>query len=211
MRKTIAVCAAVAALGGSAGAAGPAGAATLNKCRASSTSGGAKVLVRSSAAVVFAKRGNTYGCVYSGSPIRQLLDEGGGIKNGKGDDTVKPIIAGRYVAYASYGSAIGDEFDRVIVWDLKVGRLASRSSSNSVHSLVVKSNGSVAWTQNSVVEPADQARTVFEVHALSVPDHTDDQLLDRGDDIDPRSLALSADRLFVTWTRGGAPKSAGLN
>ena len=187
--------------------AAPADAATRNKCRTSSTTGGAKIIKRSSAVVVFTKRLGYYGCAYSGGPIKQLLDEGGGIDERGGS---APQISGRYVAYATLGSAIGDEFDRVVVWDLKEGKLKYRASSNFVVDLVVKANGSVAWTQGSVVDEAEGQPQVYEVRALSAVDRQGDLLLDRGADIDPRSLALTADREQVNWTRGGTRRSAPL-
>ena len=180
-----------------------------NKCRTSSTTGGARVVERTSSAVVFTKRDGVYGCVYSGGPIKRLLDEGGGIKLGRGGD-VAPEISGRYVAYATYGSAIGDEFDRVVVWDLKVGKVRFELGSNIVRALAVKSNGSVAWIQGSVVEPANRDVPVYEVHALSAADREGDLLLDRGSDISPGTLGLSANREAVMWTRGGAQRSSSL-
>ena len=187
--------------------AAPAEAESRNKCRTSSTTGGAKIVKRTSAVVMFTKRLGYYGCAYSGGPIRQLLDEGGGI-HVRGDSA--PQISGRYVAYATLGSAIGDEFDRVVVWDLKAGRLAFRASSNSVVKLAVKANGSVAWTQGSVVAEPDGTPQVYEVHAASMAIREGDVLLDRGADVDPRSLALTPERESIRWTRGGATRTAPL-
>ena len=179
-------------------------AAAANKCRTSSTTGGAKIVKRTAAVVVFTKRLGYYGCAYGGGPIKRLLDEGGGIH----ERGVR--ISGRYVAYATLGSAIGDEFDRVVVWDLKEGRLKFRASSNSVTAIAVKANGSVAWTQGSVVDEAAGQPAVYEVRALSSVERQGDVLLDRGADIDPRSLALSPERESVLWTRGGRQRSTSL-
>jgi hypothetical protein len=187
--------------------AAPAQAQSRNKCRTSSTTGGAKIIKRTSAVVMFTKRLSYYGCAYSGGPIRRLLDEGGGI-HVRGD--AAPQISGRYVAYATLGSAIGDEFDRVVVWDLKLGHLAFRAPSNSVVKLAVKANGSVAWTQGSVVAEPNGTPQVYEVHAASMVDREGDLLLDRGADIDPRSLALTPERESIRWTRGGATRTAPL-
>jgi hypothetical protein len=188
-------------------AAAPADAATRNKCRTSSTTGGAKVIERTSAVVMFTKRLGYYGCAYSGGPIKRLLDEGGGI-HVRGDSA--PRISGRYVAYATLGSAIGDEFDRVVVWDLKEGKLEFRAGSNSVQALAVKANGSVAWTQLSVVAEAEGQSQSYEVLAASTVDRQGAVLLDRGTDVDPRSLALTPERESVRWTRGGSQRSSPL-
>ena len=109
-----------------------------------------------------------------------------------------------------YGSAIGDEFDRVVVWDLKVGKVRFEVGSNTVSALAVKSNGSVAWIQRSVVQPANRDLPVYEVHALSAADREGDLLLDRAADISPRTLGLSANREAVIWARGGAQRSSPL-
>ena len=180
--------------------AAPASAQSSNKCRTSSTTGGAKIIKRTSAVVMFTKRGGYYGCAYGGGPIKRLLDEGGGIHTSGGS---APQISGRYVAYATLGSAIGDEFDRVVVWDLKEGKLKFRAASNTVLAIVVKANGSVAWTQGSVVDEPDGAQPVYEVRAASTVDRQGAVLLDRGADINPASLALSANREAISWTRAG--------
>jgi hypothetical protein len=203
MRKLMSMAAALALLV----AAAPADAATRNKCRTSSTTGGAKILKRTPAVVVFTKRLGYYGCAYSGGPIKQLLDEGGGIHE-RGDSA--PRISGRYVAYATLGSAIGDEFDRVVVWDLKEGKLKFRAGSTFVQDLDVKSNGSVAWTQVSVVAAAQGQSRWYEVLAASTVDREGAVLLDRGTDVDPQSLALSPERESVRWTRGGSQRSSPL-
>jgi hypothetical protein len=186
-------------------AAPPAGAATRNKCRVASTASGTKIVKRSSSGVVFTtRRGGVRGCLYrGGGPVAELLDEGGGINLGRGQE-LDPQLAGRYFAYSTYGSAIGDEYDRVVVWDLGRGRVLFEVGSNSVFDLVLKRNGSVAWIQYSVVAPADTNRTVFEVHEFSVVDRVGDLLLDRGDDIASKSLELSDDRAAVLWSAGGA-------
>ncbi len=190
--------------------AAPADAATRNKCRTSSTTGGAKIVKRTSSVVMFTKRLGYYGCAYSGGPIKRLLDEGGGIQDGGSNARSAPQISGRYVAYATLGSAIGDEFDRVVVWDLKEGKLEFRAGSNSAQALAVKANGSVAWTQLSVVAEAEGQSQSYEVLAASTVDRQGAVLLDRGTDVDPRSLALTPERESVRWTRGGSQRSSPL-
>ena len=180
----------------------PASAAPRGKCRTSSTTGGAKIVRRTSAVVVFSKRLAVYGCAYSGGPVAPLLDEGGGINTAGTAVKARLQIAGRYVAYTTRGSGIGDEFDRVVVWDLKAGRDTTEAASNFVRSLVVKTNGSVAWVQGSTVRDSDATRPVLEVREVSQAAYDGDLLLYRGVDVDPQSLALSPDRSKVTWNVG---------
>jgi hypothetical protein len=180
-----------------------------NKCRTSSTTAGAKAIVKSKAVVVFTKRGDVYGCSYSGGPVARLLDEGGGIELG-GGNTIRPILADRYVAYVTYGSAIGDEYDRVVTWDLRKGRVLYEAASTAVTALRLKTNGSFAWEQESVVQSTDFDHPLYEVHEVSQVDQQNDVLLDRGKDVDPAALRIGADGASVTWLRGGVTRSAPL-
>jgi len=174
--------------------------AAAHHCRASSTSRGAHIVYRTSEAVVFSKGVYTYGCLYRPGDVRRLPTEGGEVHDFR--------QAGRYLAYATSGSAIGDEFDRVYVLDLKTGRLLNTYSSTFVSSIVVKRNGSVAWIQASIVQPPrDSTEAWRELHKGEVA-AVEDTLLDRSAAIDPESLALSADRTTVSWTRGGQPRQA---
>jgi Ca2+-binding RTX toxin-like protein len=176
------------------------------KCRRSSTTGHANVIARSSKAVVFAKRGYYYACLYSGGPIARLLDEGGGITE-KGN--AGPKFAGGFLAYATEGSAIGDEFDRVVVWDLRTGTVLYEASSTYVDKIVLKSDGAAAWTAASVVGVPDQTSPrSTEVHLFSPGDDLGDMLVDRGSDIDRLSLAPGPRGSTITWTAGGQTRSA---
>jgi hypothetical protein len=173
--------------------------AAAHHCRASSTSRGATIVYRTSEAVVFNKGVYTYGCLYRPGDVRRLPTEGGEV-----DDFVQ---SGRYLAYSTSGSAIGDEFDRVYVFDLKTGRLLRTYSSTFVSKIVVKRNGSAAWVQASVVQSPAEGQPVREVRKGEVGE-VDDELLDRSAGVVPESLALSADRTTVSWTRDGAQRSA---
>ncbi len=179
-------------------------ASARSRCRAASTAKGTRIVRKTSSAVVFERRGGVFGCTYSGGRVAELIDEGGGI------DTRHLVITGRYAGYTTLGSAIGDEFDRVVVWDLRTGRLRYEVGSNSVTSFVVKSNGSFAWIQYSTVAPADQNRSVYELHEFSAVDREGDLLVARGSDISPKSLALSADKGTINWTQGGIARTAPL-
>jgi hypothetical protein len=196
-RRRLTTVLATAAILATATAGGAAHAGTTSKCRTSSTTGGAKIVSRTSEAVVFIKRGSYYGCTYSGS-IRRLPGW---------DDMSRFTLSGRFVAYIGGGTAIGDEFARIIVFDMKLGRTQSISQSNSVGGLVLKRNGSVAWTQASIVDQPIGAPPSREVRMRQAAD-PDDILLDRGTDIDPSSLALDATRTNVSWTRGGQPRTS---
>jgi len=140
--------------------------------------------------------------------VRRLLDEGGGIRTAAGANG--PRLEGRYVAYATFGSAIGDEFDRVVVFDLRRGRVKFESGAVFVTSLVLKKNGSVAWIQDSEVQSADRDAPLYEVHEISAVDLQGDLLLDRGHGIDPKSLAKSSDGESVSWQNGAETRSAPL-
>lgn len=184
----------------------PATAPAAKSCRAS-TSNGAKIVTRTKSAVVFTKRGNVYGCLYRVGRIRRLLDEGGGIKE---VGLSAPRLAGRYVAYATFGSAIGDEFDRVVVFDLRRGRVKHEVGSTYVQSIVVKKNGSAAWIQESVVRSANPDTPLYEVYELSDVDRQGALLLDRGRAVNPQSLKLGDDSKSVSWRNGQETRNAPL-
>ena len=181
-------------------AAASAPAATASRgCRAASKSKGAKIVKKSSSAVMFTKGLYTYGCLLKRGKVRRLLDEGGGIRTAAGANG--PRLEGRYV---------GDEFDRVVVFDLRRGRVKFESGAVFVTSLVLKKNGSVAWIQSSVVQSADRDAPLYEVHEISAVDLQGDLLLDRGHEIDPKSLAKSSDGESVSWQNGAETRSAPL-
>jgi hypothetical protein len=143
-----------------------------------------------------------FACLYSQGKARRLPNEGGG--------THRPYrLAGRYVAYATFGSAIGDEFDRLYVYDIRAGRVHEFASSNQISAIVLKPNGSVAWIQHSLVAAPGSA-TSYEVRKISVAERQGAFLLDRDTGIGATSLALSADGSSITWKRDGAAQTAPL-
>jgi hypothetical protein len=73
-----------------------------------------------------------------------------------------------------------------------------------VTSLVLKSDGAVAWIARN--KPIGEPATSYEVHAV---DKTGARLLAAGDEIAPGSLVLAGGTLY--WTQGGRPMSATLN
>jgi hypothetical protein len=166
---------------------------------------GATLIVKNREAVVFRKGLYYYGCLASVGTLRRLPEEGDGIDE-SGPDA--PRLAGRYVAYNTSGSGIGDEFDRVYVYDLRVGRRFFFQSSTFVRDTALKRNGSVAWIESAPADAGDAP--VWDVRAWSNEDRQEPVLLDRGSDIGPESLVLTPDRLRIEWTRGGATRSAAL-
>jgi hypothetical protein len=171
-------------------------------------SSGAKLVVKNREAVVFTKRGFVYGCLSSVGTVRRLPDEGGGIHV---SGTEAPQLSGRYVAFATFGSAIGDEFDRLYVYDLRLGRTRLVEGSTAITDIALKRNGSVAWIEASTVDPGGD-QPVWDVRRWSAVDRQGAVLLDRGADIGRGSLVLSEDRLTVSWTRNNGPvRSAPLN
>jgi hypothetical protein len=129
----------------------------------------------------------------------------------------REALAGTYVAYA-YFLVLGEEKDReetflVIVRDLRNGRIlykiptgtprpqnaSSVVGAGPVRTLVLKSDGSVAWINEHPLGLLGD-ETDYEVHAL---DKTGSRILASGTDIDPRSLALAGSTLY--WMQGGKP------
>ena len=186
--------------------AGAAPAAATHGC-GSARSAGAEIVTKTRYGVIFTKRGNVYGCLGSQGTVRQLPDEGGGI------DTTPPngpVLGGRYVAYSTVGSAAGDEFDRLYVYDIRRGRRFLQVSSNFISDIVAKLNGSVAWTEGSTVDPAPGQPPVYQIRKFDNELREGVLLVDRGADIDPDSLVLGPERTEVRWVRGGVERSAPL-
>jgi Ca2+-binding RTX toxin-like protein len=164
---------------------------------------GATILTHTQDGVVFKKRGSLYGCLESVGSSHRLPSEGGGFDE---SGAFRPPMSGRYVAYATFGSAIGDEFDRIYVYDLRLAEIRLRINSNrKITAIAVKRNGSVGWIENSAVQSPS---AVWEVHKAAAGEKQGNVLLARGLGIDPASLALSAERTSLMWTDGGARRNA---
>ncbi len=166
-----------------------------------------------------------YGCVYGRRPV--FL---GGLPDpsSQGDEGVTHVkLAGSVAAYEKLyiGGYESERAEwRVTVLNLRNGRILHRASTGEplaplpeyvgvgqVVSLVLKSNGSVAWIADDY-----QRSRPFGVSGLEVPyfdvyelDRTGTRLLASGADIDPHSLVLAGS--IVYWTQGGKSFSAPLN
>jgi hypothetical protein len=149
----------------------------------------------------------TYACLVRGGSIRRL-DR---LTRAQDDTAESAQIAGRFVGFRRrYPVSESDVASDIVVVDLKTGGVRSghtalpgRPQEGDVLTLVVKRNGSVAWTAVGV---RGNELTVWKVDRST----TGAQELDRGPAIDYRSLRLSADRRSVHWRNAGAERSAPL-
>jgi hypothetical protein len=156
------------------------------------------------------------GCVYGHT---RWFDVGGRSEclsaGGACGGTDHITLAGTLVARESsfVGSVLGTEWI-IEVEDLRDGRILHRLPSGVTFppnpkfvgdgpatSIVVKSDGAVAWILDTV-----QEHERYQVHAV---DRTGSRVLATGSDIDPHSLALAGSTLY--WTQGGNPYSTTLN
>lgn len=188
-----------------------------------------KVVVADAQAVVYQARlpreegRGIYACAYGhrsyvlGSGLARGPASGGtGGAFGVDDET----LAGNIVAYEEVESFTEGHTKRIIVVrDLRTGRVMHEAPTaeaqtpgdvgkGSARSLVVKSDGAVAWIVETVSGPTVGGigpPTIYEVRAV---DKTGSRLLASGGDIDPSSLALAGSTLY--WTQGGQPFSAQL-
>lgn len=160
-----------------------------------------------------------FGCTYAGKRSYALGGPPGYSSRGGGELT-HYTLAGSILAYEAYGELTfpppaGFQEWKVVVENLRTGRVLHKVPTGTsspgavgigpVVSLVVKSDGAVAWIVENEI-PARHVPAEYEVHAV---DKTGNRLLASGSDIDPHSLALAGSTLY--WTQGGKPMSAPLN
>ncbi|MDX6689108.1 MAG: hypothetical protein QOG15_565 [Solirubrobacteraceae bacterium] len=119
-------------------------------------------------------------------------------------------VAGRFVAYGAYSDCAAGFCDPngVIVQDLRTGHVTFADASlrvATVHSLVLRANGSVAWIQSSFNELGSflPGFAVVKVQRGQPP-----VILDSGPTVAPDSLALAGGTLY--WTKDGTPSSGAL-
>jgi hypothetical protein len=177
------------------------------------------VVVADAQAIVFERRDDAvlqvYGCAYGRGRQYDLGEAGeGDISPERGWGLVYETLAGTVVAYEQWEESESPIFHRrvvVIVRNLRTGQTlktlpTGKSSdphsvgSGYVRSLVVKTNGSVAWIVQGPM------RGTYEVHAV---DKDGSRVLASGPGIAEESLALVGSALY--WTQDGKPFSATLN
>lgn len=125
-------------------------------------------------------------------------------------------IAGTAVAYETMSFELAPY--RIVVRSLRTGRLVHGASSNARRSemghtgpaltLLLKRNGTVAWTASSECICEGTPAADYEVHKIG-KDHRR-VVVDRGPSIDPASLRFTPDRSAVSWLDGGVRQSAAL-
>lgn len=182
-------------------------------CRAS-TSSGAKIFERSKFGVVFLKRNTFYGCIYSVGTVRRL--PGGTDQSAFAQINFRSIkLDGRYVAYWNFDEeGAGDVgYSSLFVYDLKTGEIKVREEAapetaqgHRVTAFVLKANGSVAW----IGEAANGSEKEYFVQKIADEEGNGKQVLDRGANIDPQSLAKAYDGLSIYWRNGEGLKTAPL-
>jgi hypothetical protein len=166
-----------------------------------------------------------YGCVYGRH--RPIFLGGLPDPSSQGDEGIQhATLAGSMAAYeeffiGGYGSERAER--RVVVRDLRSGRVLHRVPNGTpptpepggvgignVVSLVVKSDGAVAWIagDGEVVSPSNPSVKVsaYQVEAV---DASGNRLLASGAEIDPHSLRLAGSTLY--WTQEGKTMSATLD
>ena len=195
----------------------PAGAAK-NKCQRFASK--YRIMAQSPTSVVFQEAARdpardpgfsvAYGCRFSQGRLRELPAS-------SEQDAYGFQLAGRYVAYATNTAeeASPTTGATVYVVDLKTGKAAFAEGayvvppsppdvefSDSVDSIVLRANGSVAWITDASGSNNPQETLVVRRHGTSVT------VLDRGFDVRLGSLALSRDGTTVFWMRGSTAKAA---
>lgn len=170
----------------------------------------AKTLAVTRGARVYSFRGGVYGCADGGS--RSYLLAGSSMRPGQ-PRIGRLALAGAVVAYGQTTSGVDTASAEVFVRRLDNGRtlrsLAAMSqpigpeSFQSVDSIVVKSDGAVAWIA--------VARSIIRHSAQTEVDRADRRgraRLDAGSGIASSSLHLAGSSL--SWRHGGATRRAGL-
>lgn len=165
-----------------------------------------------------------WGCVYGHNRPYFLGPLPYGSASGAGG-VRHETLAGSMVAYEEVsigGSQSGRSEWRVVVRNLRTGRVLHKVPTGvplepepeyvgvgNIVSIVVKSDGAVAWIADDYERSATAHGTgppYFDVYAS---DKLGTRLLSSGSNIGPRSLALAGSTLY--WTQGGKPFSVTLS
>ncbi len=171
----------------------------------------ATTLASSSQARVYSWHGTVFGCTYpQGHPIR-LGSAARSIREAR----VSPVaLAGVDAAYGLSNFGVDTVRTDVVVRrltdgkqlrDLSATKAVGAESFQSVGSIAVKSDGSVAWIgiERSIVAH----RGAIEVHAADASAAVD-RLLDSGTQVVPTSLRLHG--AMLSWVNGGVTRHATL-
>jgi hypothetical protein len=144
-----------------------------------------------------------YACMVRSGPITLL--KGSGFGGGQ----MRPLLAGRYVAFQRMFSENEDhEESGLIVLDMKAGQISFEQARDSTNlsDWVIKRNGSAAWV-SFTFEGGDPGG----VYKLDSTTGGKPQRL-AGSEDNPGVLRLSSDRRTVQWQlRDGTERSAPIN
>ena len=165
-----------------------------------------------------------FGCAYGRSKSYRLgIPPLFGSSQGSGGTRLYtlagPIVAFEEFATSNLPAGISRD-DQVVVRDLRSGRFLHDLPTGTpaappengdvgvgeIQSLVVKSDGAVAWIVQALETVGGQLISNYQVHTV---DASGSRVVVSGREIDPSSLALAGSTLY--WTQGGKPFSATLN
>lgn len=173
---------------------------------------GARTLAASASGRAYVTGQIVLGCSAHGSGSFRLGTLGRGCLAG-GHLQLPIVVAGEFAAYTLERCLVDTGMTLVMVRRLSDGKLIASQpaitnaiaveSFKSVPSLVLKSDGAVAWL--AVLESFGRTRSI-EVHRL---DRRGAALLDSGIAIRPAALQLSGST--VSWQHSGSSRSAALN
>ena len=183
---------------------------------------GGKVTHKTKEAHVFEKNDHWYGCATKVGRPKLLpgLDSISAVRDfGDGTGPTYITLSGVFVAYEREtvlpAGGAGDNQTDLYVVDLRTGKVVVDEDATPpsgvyenryVTDIALKRNGSVGWIS------ARSYPQYYEVHRVSRDPAAPGEatVVDAGYDIDPESLALSADRKTMRWTKGGKAQSAPL-
>lgn len=191
----------------------PVGAAARDRRGSACRTKSARTLLATGQARVFQRRDRIYACLYRGRRVFRI-----GARQSVGGGNARNLrLAGRFVAYTPTLNGV-----KLTVRDLRSGRVVHNEAAEDLTSpalsfltdVKLRRTGAIAW----IVErtPIDVPLRPYRMPGDTLPDYqvlradrAGRALLDSGRDIAPGSLRLSG--ATVSWTKGGATRSAPLN
>jgi hypothetical protein len=158
-----------------------------------------------------------YACVFSREKAFVLPNQG------EGATPSGFQLDGRYVGYTVTfrDPAVAESGGSIVVFDAKAGTtkvsdlawpdqpnppMGERGFSDAVTSFVINGKGSAAWIAR-MFTGTDPGTFAVVKREAGAPGH---EVLDRGADIGPSSMAKARDDTTIFWTRGGVAKTAPL-